>query len=89
MNRNVTVLVIILIIILISGYLIWLRQKFQAAPVSQPVVTQTPQVLTPTPTPTPTITATPTASPSASPTVSPRRLTPTPTKTSVSGQRVR
>lgn len=36
MSRNVTVLVIILVIILIAGYLLWLRGRFQSS-LTQPI----------------------------------------------------
>ncbi len=40
MNRNVTIVVIILVLVVISGYLVWLRSKYQ------PIVT--PQIDTET-----------------------------------------
>lgn len=59
MSRNVTILVIILIILLIAGYLLWLRSRFEV-PQSQPTPTPVVEV---SPTVEPTV-----ASPSASPT---------------------
>lgn len=47
-NRNVAIVVVILVLVVIAGYLIWLRNRYQA-----PVIPQ----------PTPEITATPSASP--------------------------
>lgn len=58
MNRNITIVVIILVLVVIAGYLIWLRSKVQA-PVS-PRVEEEVQV---TPTPSPIVSATPSASP--------------------------
>lgn len=86
MSRNITILVIILIIILISGYLVWLRQKFQVASQTQAVVTPIPRIPTPTPTliPTPTIAS---LSGTPKPTVSPKltispKVTPKPATSS-------
>ena len=31
MNRNVTIVVIILVLVLIAGYMVWLRNKYQPA----------------------------------------------------------
>lgn len=84
MNRNITILVVILIILLIAGYLIWLRNKFQT--VRTPVVVPTPTAVMATPIPT-VIEATPSAmatpsgvkvSPTVKPKISPT-LTPKPT----------
>lgn len=87
MSRNVTILVIILVILLIAGYLLWLRGRF--APSQPATVTVTPVVEIPTPT----AVASPSAVTSPSPTVRPTgaRLSPTPTpRTSTSsGQTVR
>lgn len=92
MNRNVTILIIILVVILIAGYLLWLRGRFEAAQV-QTNITPTPQI-TEVPTATPTI-ASPsaTASPSAKPTgkVTPasQRGEPTKAESTTSGKSVR
>lgn len=59
MNRNVTIVVIILVLVVIAGYLVWLRSRYQP-PVSPKVETQ-PEV---------TATAVPTASVSAQPATS-------------------
>ncbi len=55
MNRNVTIVVIILVLVVIAGYLVWLRSKYQP--------TVTPQIETETvgATPSPMITASPSA----------------------------
>lgn len=64
MSRNVTILVIILVILLIAGYLLWLRGRFQTSTLQ---TTPTPVVqVTSIPTPTevvisPAATATPSA----------------------------
>lgn len=81
MSRNVTILVIILVIILIAGYLLYLRGRF--GPVVQQPVAVTPTVI-------PTIVVSPTvaASPSAAATPSGARVSPTRTSTS-SGRTVR
>ena len=60
MNRNVTIVVIILVLVVIAGYLIWLRSRTQA-----PISPQPSPELTATPTPSPEQTATPSATPKA------------------------
>ncbi|MBI2039634.1 hypothetical protein HYT18_01015 [Candidatus Microgenomates bacterium] len=60
MNRNVTIVVIILVLVVIAGYLVWLRSRYQG-PVS-PQVEQV-QEVTPTPISTPTQIASPSATP--------------------------
>ncbi|KKR82816.1 MAG: hypothetical protein UU29_C0009G0087 [Candidatus Daviesbacteria bacterium GW2011_GWA2_40_9] len=83
MHRNVTILIIILTVILIAGYLVWLRGRFQATTVV-PTPTPIPTVLTPTFTPTPTVEASPSVSPSA--TISPKaKRSPTPTEPQTTG----
>ncbi len=69
MSRNVTILVIILLIILIAGYLIWLRNKFTTttAVISgtpTPEVTIIPTTIIPT-LASPSATSTPSATPKA------------------------
>lgn len=76
MNRNVTILIIILTIVLLSFYLVWLRGKFQVRELPSPLptaqVSPSPEVtLMPTPT------STASASPSAKPATSPKSSTPT------------
>lgn len=53
MNRNVTIVVIILILVVIAGYLVWLRGQYQppAAPSVQTVEQPSPS-LSPSPEPT-------------------------------------
>lgn len=58
-NRNVTIVVIILVLVVIAGYLIWLRSRYQP-PVS-------PQVETPKTSVEPTASPQQSASPSATP----------------------
>lgn len=83
MSRNVTILVIILIILLIAGYLLWLRGRFQASLV-QPTPASTVEV---TATSIPTVTI---ASPSATVTPSAGRISPTITQAATtSGRTVR
>lgn len=60
MNRNVSIVVVILVLVVIAGYLVWLRSK--VTPVISPQVEQQAQV---TPTPTPTAVASPSATPKA------------------------
>ncbi|MBI2600415.1 hypothetical protein HYW42_00520 [Candidatus Daviesbacteria bacterium] len=69
MTRNVTIVVIILVLVVIAGYLVWLRGRFQP-PVS-PQVNQEVEV-----TPTPTAMGVIEASPSATATSSARESTP-------------
>lgn len=61
MNRNVAIVTIILVLVVIAGYLVWLRSRYQA-PVSPAPAQEEVQA---TPTSTPVVTS---ASPSASPT---------------------
>lgn len=56
MNRNVSIIVVILVLVVIAGYLVWLRSK--VTPVVSPRVEQQVQV-----TPTPTEVASPSATP--------------------------
>ncbi len=58
MNRNVSIVVAILVLVVIAGYLIWLRSKVQ------PVIPAAQEQVQVTPIPTPTMTASPSASPS-------------------------
>ncbi len=58
MNRNVTIVVVILVLVVIAGYLIWLRSRTQAPISPQP----SPEVIV-VPTPSPEQTATPAATP--------------------------
>ena len=58
MNRNVTIVVVILVLVVIAGYLIWLRSRYSA-----PVSPQPSPEVTVTPTSSPQVTATPSASP--------------------------
>lgn len=85
MSRNVTILVVVLVILLIAGYLIWLRNKFQT--VSAPAEVVPTVTVVPTVEPTP---ASPSATPASSPSVT-RRVSPsvTPRASTVSGQTVR
>ena len=61
MSRNVTIVMVILILVVIAGYLVWLRSRVQP-PVS-PQVEQIQQEVTPTPEATPIKTASPSATP--------------------------
>lgn len=61
MNRNVTIVIGILVVVVIAGYLVWLRSRVQV-PIS-PQVTQDLEVV---PSPTPEV-ASPAATPSAIP----------------------
>lgn len=67
LNRNITILIIILIIVLLAGYLVWLRNRFAST-------TEIPQA---TLQPSPTVTPTQTASPSATPVVETKEATKT------------
>ena len=57
MNRNVTIVIIILVLVVIAGYMIWIRSKYQ--PPVIPIVEDQVQVVEPSPT----ITASPSATP--------------------------
>lgn len=58
MNRNVTIVVIILVLVVIAGYLIWIRSKFQP-----PVVPTSQEQVQDSVTPAPFATASPSATP--------------------------
>lgn len=78
LNRNVTIVVIILILVVIAGYLVWLRSRYQ------PPVSPIPEQPTASPVASPTTTATPSATPveeEEEATVSPRQRTSTPSAT--------
>lgn len=67
MSRNVSILIIILVVVLIAGYLVWLRSRFQA-PKEEIVPTQ--QVVELSPSPTQQIVSpSPTTSPTTTPSV--------------------
>lgn len=58
MNRNVSIVMVLLVLVAIAGYLIWLRSRVQTPVSPQPIPT-----LTATPTSSPIPTATPSATP--------------------------
>lgn len=58
MNRNVSIVVVILVLVVIVGYLVWLRSKYQP-----PVSPQPSPEVTSIPTSSPQVTATPSATP--------------------------
>lgn len=60
MNRNVSIVVVLLVLVVIAGYLVWLRSRYQPPVSPQPVAS--PEV-TATPTSPPVVTATPSAAP--------------------------
>ena len=62
MNRNVTIVVVILVLVVIAGYLIWLRSKFQS-----PVTPQIQEHVQVTPAPQPAVEASPSATPGGPP----------------------
>lgn len=75
MNRNVSIVVILLILVAIAGYLIWLRSKVS------PITTSQVEQVQVTPTIEPTMTASPSASPKeATSSVKPKTATPSPTR---------
>lgn len=59
MNKNVAIVVVILVLVVVAGYLIWLRSRTSVPVVPQP----SPEEATVEPTATPEQTATPSASP--------------------------
>lgn len=73
MNRNISIVVVLLVLVVIAGYLIWLRSK--VTPVASPKSETQVQV---TPTVQPTLTASPSATPTkeATASVKPRTATP-------------
>lgn len=77
MNKNVAIVIVILVLVVIAGYLVWLRSRFQ-----QPVSPKPPEEVTVTPTPSPTPQATPSATPAAKEATGPaRQKTSTPSST--------
>jgi hypothetical protein len=54
MNRNVTIVIIILVLVVIAGYLVWIRSKYQ--PPISPVVSEQVQTVEPSLSPSPTAT---------------------------------
>lgn len=62
MNRNISIVVVLLVLVVIAGYLIWLRSKFQQT-IATPRQQQVQVVATPVPV------ATLAASPSATPAI--------------------
>lgn len=60
MNRNVTIVVVILVLVVIAGYLVWLRSKVAApvVPVQQEQAVETPEA-----SPSAALTASPSATP--------------------------
>ena len=75
MNRNVSIVVVLLVLVVIAGYLVWLRSRIQSTVSSGIGV---PVQLTPTPASTPVQTASPSATPSimASSSAKPKTATP-------------
>ena len=73
MNRNVAIVTAILVLVVIAGYLVWLRSRYQAPVSPQPVQEE----VQATPTSTPLTTASPSASPKEA-TGSVRQKSPTP-----------
>ncbi len=72
MSRNVSIVVVILVLVVIAGYLVWLRSRVE--PTVTPELEQT-QV---TPTPEPTLTASPSATPGSEATGAGRQRISTP-----------
>lgn len=72
MSRNVTILIVVLVLVLLAGYLVWVRQRFQA-PTSSPAPTPETTV---TPSPTPEVTVSPTPTGTATPAATPKSATP-------------
>lgn len=72
MNRNVTIVVIILIVVLLAGYLVWLRGRYSPPDEGALNTVEVSPAPTPTVEATPTVSASATPSASASATVSPR-----------------
>jgi len=70
MSRNVTILIVILVIVLIAGYLVWLRNKFMGPAAASPIP-QVTMIATPTLEPSPSQIASPSATASASGKASP------------------
>lgn len=60
MNRNVAIVIVILVVVVIAGYLVWIRSRYQ-----QPLVPNTEKASQVSPSPVES--ASPTSSPSASP----------------------
>lgn len=67
MNRNVTIVVVILVLVVIAAYLVWIKNRFQ--PTITSPQTSVEASLMPSPTLSPSPEASATASPSATPRV--------------------
>lgn len=76
LNRNVTIVVVILVLVVMAGYLVWLRSRYQP-----PVSPQVEQVIQTTPTASPVKEASPSASPMKEATGSMKQQTSTPSTT--------
>lgn len=74
MNRNVSIVVVILVLVVIAGYLVWLRSKYQ--PTVSPAVTE----VEVTPSPSPEVSASPSAAVEATGSVKPNTATSSPTR---------
>lgn len=87
MNRNVTIVIIILIIVLLAGYLVWLRDRFASTMSSEENVVE----VTPPPSALETVAPTPTLSPTPVPTATSaaKKASPSPTKTASPSARPR
>lgn len=64
LSKNVTIVVIVLILVVIAGYLVWLRGQYQPP--------AAPRVETPPPSPSPTVTPGPEATKAATPAATPK-----------------
>lgn len=73
MNRNVSIIVVLLVLVVIAGYLVWLRSK--VAPTVSPKLEEQVQI---TPTIAPTMPASPSATPGKEATGAAKQKTSTP-----------
>jgi len=69
MNKNVFIVTIILILVVVVGYLVWVRSKFEQTVTPE---SNTTEVVLPSPTP---VLSSPTASASATPSATPKTAT--------------
>ena len=65
MSRNVTIVVIILILVVLAGYLVWIRSRFTSVNPEPAGQREIPALV-------PTVTLAPSASPSATPSATPK-----------------
>ena len=62
MNRNVSIVIVILVLVVIAGYLVWLRSRYQPPVTALPESSASPEVMV-SPSPSLEVSASPSAKP--------------------------